>query len=154
MAITKKTMNLRLQTSLILTLLLLMTGTISYSQPARGERVRALRTAYITDRINLSSSQAERFWPIYNAYEAELRTTRQSFLKQYRGQNRHRSEAEARRFVDDNLDYQEALVALKRKYQDDYLKVISANQLADLYAAEREFRQILIQKLRERRSRR
>ena len=53
----------------------------------------------------------------------------------------------ARQAVDDNLDYQQAIIDLKRKYNDRFLNIISPRQLADLYIAEREFRQILLKRL-------
>ena len=58
----------------------------------------------------------------------------------------------ARQFIEDDLDYQQQVITLKRKYNDSFLKVISAQQLADLYTAEREFRQLLMQQLKQRRA--
>ena len=124
----------------------------SMAQGPRMERVRALKAAYITEKLNLTSSQAERFWPVYHRYEEEMISTRQKYILTDRKDRR--TEEEARRMIENNLDFQEAAVDIRRKYKTEFLKIISAQQLADLYTSEREFRQMLMQKLKEKRGRR
>ena len=143
------------KTGFLLIVILFIAVTV-FAQNRRADRVHALKIAFITEKVNLSSSQSERFWPVYNKYEDDLIDLRQDFLKEYRKQNNRAniSERDAREYIEANLDYQDALVDLKRRYKNEFLKIISAQQLTDLYIAEREFRQMLIQKLRERRGRR
>lgn len=128
-------------------------GTAAAQQgPSGRERIQAIRTSFITERINLTSAQAERFWPVYNRYTGELRSIRQSFRQKYRGQTK--DEAQARQFIEDNLDYQEEELALKRKYKNQLLQIISAQQLAQLYQAERDFKKMLLNQLGRNRGRR
>ena len=35
------------------------------------EKIKALKVAYLTEQLNLTSSEAEKFWPIYNRFEKE-----------------------------------------------------------------------------------
>jgi hypothetical protein len=140
--------------SLLLTVLILLMSTMGFAQQGKGARVHALKVSYITDKLDLSSAQAERFWPVYNRYEAELRSLRQEFRKETGGKNKARSSEEAHRMIEDNLDFQEDVIALKRRYKDEFLKVISAQQLSGLYAAERDFKQMLIKRLEGRGRRR
>jgi hypothetical protein len=93
--------------------------------------------------------QAASFWPVYDDYEGEMRSVRQSFRQKYRGGSTE-NDAAANRFIDDNLDFQEQILAINRKYKDRMLKVISPQQLATLYEAERDFRKLLLQQLRRR----
>ena len=129
----------------------------SSAQPGMGrppmERIHAAKMAYITDRIHLSYGQAGNFVPLYNEYDSELRNLRQSFFKKYKG-NYHgeADEATSRQFIDDDLNYQQQVLDLKRRYSDRFLKVISPRQLADMYKAEREFRQMLMKRLEQRRN--
>ena len=39
---------------------------------ARFEKIKALKTAHITNVLNLTSKEAEQFWPIYNASEEKI----------------------------------------------------------------------------------
>lgn len=123
-------------------------------QPRRQlERIHAAKMAYITDRLHLTASQSANFIPLFNDYEHEIRETRQMFFQKYKTTAPDREDdATARRFVDDNLDYQQKVIEIKRKYNDQFLRVLSPQQLADLYQAEREFRQMLMKRLEERRN--
>lgn len=137
----------------ILLFTILFMSLATFAQNRKIEKVQALKVAFITEKVHLSSSQAERFWPVYNRYENDVRRTRQQFWKSSDQNKSNVSREEARKLIENNLDYQEAVIDLKRKYNDQFLKIISAQQLANLYSAEREFKQMLIQKLRERRGR-
>jgi hypothetical protein len=48
----------------------------SFSTFAQGEKmkekreqIKAMKVAFITTELDLNSSEAEKFWPIYNAFE-------------------------------------------------------------------------------------
>lgn len=135
-------------------LIILIVSVKGYSQQGRPmERIHAAKIAYITDRLHLTSRQSGEFIPLYNDYEKELRSTRQRFFGNTKGLDpENRSDAEAMRTIDDNLDYQQAILDLKRKYKEPFLKVISPQQLAELNQAEREFKQMLMQRLKDRRA--
>ena len=139
----------------ILSLLLFTAGLNAQPQQGRrAERIHAIKVGYLTDRLHLTSSQAATFWPVYNDYEAELRDARKAFRQKYRNGNTGETDAEAGQFIEDNLDFQEQAISINRKYKDRFLKIISPQQLASLYEAERDFKKLLLQQLRERRGRR
>lgn len=116
----------------------------------RFERIHAAKVAFITDRLHLSSDQSARFWPVYDRYETEIRDLRKRFLGKYNdGQRYPEGEPESKRFIDDNFDFQEQQLALKRRYKDEFLKILTPVQLASLYTAEREFKRLLLEKLKD-----
>jgi hypothetical protein len=138
----------------IIRLLLLLTISFNtYAQDGQQfGKIRALRVAYLTNKLNLNSSQSAQFWPIYNKYSEERRELRAAYRKNYKGnQARNMDKVEAYQYVENNIEYQEKELALKKKYKDELLRVISPQQLATLYQAERDFKAILIKKLQERR---
>ena len=45
-------------------------------QAQNGNRLEALKIAYITNKLNLSPEEAQKFWPIYNQYSLELKVAR------------------------------------------------------------------------------
>jgi hypothetical protein len=127
-----------------------ITATSGIAQPdgQPSERIHAAKMAYVTDRIHLSSEQSVNFVPLYNEYEKELRNIRHTFNKKHTGSEHiSMSDAASRKYVDDDLDYQQQVLDLKRRYNDRFLTVLSPQQLADLYKAEREFRQMLMKRL-------
>ncbi len=111
-------------------ILVLATAFSSVAQP-HGDRVRALRIAYITDKIHLSSQQSEQFWPLYNRYQDEIRAIRRDDR------------------IEDDIAMSEAILEVKKKYKVEFLKVISQEQLTALYKAEREFKAMLIKRLED-----
>lgn len=141
--------NMKLTRSLLLFILAVLISTTAFAQSKKGERIHALKVSFITNKLKLSSAQAEQFWPIYNKYEQDVRTTRKEYLALGKSRNKRMTDAEARQYVENNLDFQEAVIDLKRRYKGQFLKIISAQQVADLYTAEREFKQMLIQRLRD-----
>ena len=144
-------------------LLLTLLFTAAFGQRGQGgpqrreamERIHAAKMAYITDRLNLSSEQSASFIPLYKEYEDEMRYTRKSFMQKYKGMDIDAADdATAMQYVDDNLDFQQKAIEIKRKYNDKFLKVISPQQITELHTAEREFKQLLMKRLQERRNQR
>jgi hypothetical protein len=119
---------------------------------AAQQRIHAAKMAYITDRLKLSVEQSTGFIPVYNDYEQEGRQIRRKYMGKYKDVDvEHADDATSLKYIDDNLEYQQQVLDLKRRYNDKFLKTISAQQLAELNVAEREFRQLLLQRLKQRR---
>jgi hypothetical protein len=138
----------------LFTIIISILAISTYAQPQRKpfERVHAAKVAYLTDRLQLSREQAERFWPVYNDFERERRTLRKKYFNTSNNNNNSNTTEEdiARQSIEDNLDYQQEELDLKRRYKDEFLKIISAQQITSLYKAEREFRQLLMHRLGDR----
>ncbi len=118
----------------------------------RAERIHAIKVGYLTDRLHLTEQQSAAFWPVYNSYEAELRDARRAFRQQQKGENPDMgTDQQAMQSIDDNLDLQEQILGINKKYKSRFLNIISAQQLATLYEAERDFKKLLLQQLRQRR---
>lgn len=111
-------------------------------------RVQAIKTSFIADRLKLTPTQAEQFWPVYNRCQAERKTLKQSFG----GPNSRAGQdpEEAMRFLDGNMEYKQRDLAIQKRCNDEYLKVLSPQQAASLVEAERDFRKMLLDELRER----
>jgi Spy/CpxP family protein refolding chaperone len=69
---------------LILALMLLISFSF-YAQGPKKEKVKALKVAYLTNNLSLTTAEAEKFWPIYNAYDEkqfELRHEKMKMIKE------------------------------------------------------------------------
>lgn len=138
----------------IFLLTLLVAFTTATAQPKHGknhDRIKALKIAFITEKLDLNSSQAEKFWPVYNRYEREKWELRKSFINKYKTDNPASTPMAAHEYIEANLEYQEQELDIKKKYKDELLKAITAEQLAELYKAERGFKQLLLKELGDRR---
>jgi hypothetical protein len=131
-------------------LLLVLQTLVVHAQEKGLQRIHAAKMSYLTDRLKLDGRQASRFTAIYNDYERDLRVIRRSFYKKHHVRLLEIDRAEnmaARQRVEEDLDYQQRVIELKRSYNDRYLAIMSADQLADMYVAEKEFRQLLMKRL-------
>ena len=132
-------------------LMILVCAVQAFAQKGPGiGRIHAAKMAYIADRLELKQNQYSTFMPLYKQYETEIWETRSAFFKKNKGGEPGEGDKEgAMKWVDDDLDYQQKIIDIKRKYNDQFLKVITPRQLADMYVAEREFRQILKRRLED-----
>ncbi len=113
------------------------------------ERIHAAKMAYITDKLHLTIEQAGPFTAVYGEYEQEIRELRKTYRQNFMADKRNGNadDMTVRQYIDDNLDYQQGVLDIKKKYRERFLKVISQKQLLDLNDAEREFKKLLIQRL-------
>ncbi len=136
--------------------ILLIISTISFGQrpggnPPGGERIRAMKVGMITNELKLTESQAEKFWPIYNNYSEEKNEIHQEIRRLSKRPGEDLSNNELMKRQDKILELQQDELNITKKYRDNFLRVISAQQYSSLMAAERKFNQMLLDKLKERR---
>jgi hypothetical protein len=117
----------------------LFTFSLANAQNGNGQRIekiQALKIAFITQRLDLTSAEAEKFWPIYNDYEHELNNLRLNYRN------------------GDVLDNEQKLLNIKKKYSPSFEKVLGPQKLNKFFNAEKEFRNILIKRLKAQRQQR
>lgn len=135
-----------------LTLFLFCTIALATAQDNdKHERMKALKTAYITQEMNFSSAEAEKFWPIYNKYEEQKHT-----LHQADRELRERMKTFAKELNEKQAE--EMLSQLQKLYQQeqkikselitDLRKQFDASFVVKLKKAENDFRMQLLKKYR------
>lgn len=112
------------------------------------DRVEAAKVAYITREARLSPAEAKVFWPLYEAYHAEMRSLSKSPMDRERRQP-ITDDAEALKVLKDMERLAEEREALRKRYQKSYLEVLPAHKVLAYYRAEREFQRRLNDRLRE-----
>lgn len=121
------------------------------------ERIKALKTAFITEELNLSSSEAEKFWPIYNAYDEKVHefyvTNRRKFRKKISDGNGEGTitEKQAKEMLDKMLKNDAKITQAKIDLKNDLQKVISNVKILKLFKAEHEFSKKLLRDFRGKR---
>ncbi|WP_291402804.1 hypothetical protein [Daejeonella sp.] len=132
--------------SVIIFILMLSTSLFAQSKSERYEQIETIKVAFITKKLDLSSEEAQKFWPIYNNYQKEL-----MLLMKKRREERLRTDIEPNDKINLDLSYESKMLDLKKKYKKLYSKAIPAEKILLLYQAEREFREHLIKQLNHRR---
>src|SRR6478672_1216789 len=103
---------------------------ICLAQPGReGGRIEAIKVAFFTEQLNLTSEEAQKFWPLYNTYFAEL--------KKARNENKA-----------DELVFEEKALAIRKRYKTEFQKVlVSDERVNKVYALDKHFREMLRKEL-------
>lgn len=121
-------------------------------QDNMADRVRALRAEVYTRVLNLSSEEAEKFWPIFNEY-ADNKETLQKQLKP-EGDLDGMSDQEVEEYVKKYFDVRQKEFDLEKDLVQKLRKVLPVRKIAKLPKAEREFRESLLKRLQELREKR
>ena len=116
------------------------------------EEFQAKQRAYITEKAELTTEEADAFFPLFfelqkKKFELE-RNARKDFKRQ-RGEKM--SEEECRKFVYNMADVKIEVAKLEREYTDKYLQVLSPCKVRRVQFAEGSFQRDLMKKMTERR---
>lgn len=96
-------------------------------------RLEAYKIAYLTRRLNLSTDEAQKFWPIYNKYINEIRHIKQQ----------HRSL--------DEITFEEKVVNIRKRYKNEFGHALPKERVNQFFKADKEFNNYLRKELQERR---
>ena len=122
-----------------------------------GERIKALKTAYITNALNLTPQEAEKFWPIYNDYSEKINELRFNNMKQLllkvksEGGIDNLSDSEAEKIVKELMDIEMKMAVEKEKLYKNLIGVLPAKKRIKLYRAEQSFGRELLKQIRDKR---
>jgi hypothetical protein len=130
----------------IIMCLIINTGLMAQDRRGHYERIEAIKVAFITKKLDLTTEEAQKFWPVYNNYQKELIE-----LMRKRREDRQKTDIAPNDKINADLTYESRILDLKKKYKKLYLKAIPADKVLLLYQAEREFREHLIKQLNHRR---
>jgi hypothetical protein len=120
----------------LFTFFLLLGGFGAFAQedvnPNREQKIQALYIAYITKELNLSESDAQKFWPVHAQYDTEIKAVSST----------------------DELARQQATLNIKKKYQERFTKILGQQRTNDFFIKDGEFRKKLVDRLRQMRQQR
>ena len=108
------------------------------------ERVRAEKVAFLTEEIDLTESEAQVFWPIYNEIQKSQRDSFEEVKNAYdamvKGVEEKKGSKEMEKLVKAYIDAKEKNEGIETKYLNKLLKVLPAEKVARYYVAEEKFR--------------
>jgi hypothetical protein len=121
----------------------------------KNDKIKALAIAYITEQLDMSSQEAEQFWPVYNRIKEDhrkLELKKRKILKELGDSFQNLQEAQAQDYVDQLIQLEEQLheSSLEMKHQE-LIDIIGARRFLMLKKAEMDFRRKMIREFKERR---
>ncbi len=113
-----------------------LAGATAVAQPEpTAEKIEALRIAYLTKQLDLSTEEAQRFWPVYNEY-----TTGAKALNE-----------EVRTGKVTQLKFEEKMLDHKKKFQPKFVAAVGEDKFEKFLKADREWRDLLRREIEKRR---
>lgn len=138
----------------IITLFILFLSVASFSQNDREERenkIKALKVAYITENLDLSTAEAEKFWPVYNKYEAKQQNIRSTYHNKKRDINFETlTETEAQELLNEMETLNTERNNLNNKYMLELKNVLSAKKILLLKNTEDNFKRKMFKEYKKR----
>ena len=133
---------------------------VSFSFYAQGEKmkekreqIKAMKVAFLTTELDLTSKEAERFWPLYNTFDDqqfELRHQKmKSFMRRMNDETLDKmTEKEANTFLTQMENTEEELFLLRKKFNASLKGVLPSIKIIKLRKSEEGFNRKLLHQYR------
>jgi hypothetical protein len=112
--------------------------------------VRAAKADIVAKTMNLDSTQATAFWPVYKQYEAEraaLGDEKIGIIQDFADHYDSLNDAKAKGLINRSLALDEKLTALQKRTADEMLKVLPAKTVGRFLQVDRRINMLLDLKL-------
>jgi len=139
-------------------LFLLLSVTI-YGQNERlkekRDQIKAMKVAFLTSELNLTSDEAEKFWPVYSSYDDKQFELRHQKMKTYAkklndGSLDNMSDKEALAFLNQIESTDEELYLIRKKFNSALRNILPPTKILKLRKSEVDFDRKLLQQYRNR----
>ncbi len=125
------------------------------NQPDRKQKIESYKIGFITEKLNLTPQEAQKFWPVYNEYQAKKQDIQKSLAGKYKDYrlSKEATEKQATELIDSSLYEMQANLDLARDYYGKLKAILPPQKIVLLFNAERQFRRELLQRLADRNDR-
>lgn len=121
------------------------------------DKMKAYKIAYITDQLDLTSEEAQKFWPIYNDISAKIenfrRDSRKEIMQEIKEAGGMESISDAKAFVilKKDIAMKETVLVYEKEMMSKLQEFLPFKKILKLQVAERDFKRKLFNELRKRR---
>lgn len=142
--------------ALLIVAVIISTMAFGQKHPQQGkrptkEKIKAMKIAHITNKLDLSETEAQKFWPVYNQFEAEMdkfHQARRADRKKQKTSSAELSDSELEKLVDNHLIMEQKELDTKKSYHNKFKAILPIQKVAKLYKSEHSFKKELLKKMR------
>jgi septal ring factor EnvC (AmiA/AmiB activator) len=141
------------KTRILAILIVILSPSVFFAQ-GKAEKVEQLKIAYFTKELNLTTQEAEKFWPVYNEMEKKikaLRKERKKSFKELEDKGDSLSVELVKKHTNGIFDSEIAEVNTKKEYYAKIGGIIGYKKATKVYKIERDFKRELLMRLKEER---
>jgi Spy/CpxP family protein refolding chaperone len=119
------------------------------------DQIKAMKVAFLTRELSLTPEEAEKFWPIYNAYDDKQFELRHQKMKTYArklndGSLDNMNDKEASAFLNQIENTDEEQYFIRKKFNSALRNILPPTKILKLRKSEVEFDRKLLQQYRNR----
>ena len=117
------------------------------------DQIKAMKVAFLTSELNLTSDEAEKFWPVYNAYDDKQVELSHQKMKTYArklndGSLDNMSDREALAFLNQIESTDEEQYVIRKKFNSALRNILPPTKILKLRKSEVDFDRKLLQQYR------
>ena len=115
------------------------------------EAIQAQKVAFISNELNLSTAEAEKFWPVYNEYDAKMREIHKKHRSNVRKLRKfdELTEEEAYAATEELIKLDAKRTKLKQEYLLKFSSILGKKKGAKVFYVEERFKRELLKKIRK-----
>ncbi|MFN0202600.1 MAG: hypothetical protein ACKVTZ_13835 [Bacteroidia bacterium] len=116
------------------------------------EKVKTLKIGFLTKRLNLTSEEAQKFWPVYNQFTEEMEKVKGDTKLMHRAVQQGfqtMTDKEVETLADEFVAQRRKEADILEKYHKQFRQVLPIRKVAMLYKSERDFKRELLKQLRD-----
>lgn len=98
---------------------------------ARQEKIQALYVAYVTQQLKFTPDEAQKFWPVHAQFSNDLKGVRHDLPE---------------------LEKQQQYLNIKKKYHENFSRIIGANRCERFFRMDGEFKRKLMDRVQQHRN--
>ena len=124
------------------------------SHEERREKYRSEKISFLTLNLELSPTEAEKFWPVYNQMEKErweAQKARRNMETKVSEAEESLSEKQVIKLTKDYAGSMQKEGMLVAKYNVEFLEILPPQKVLKLYKTENDFRMYMMKKYRDQR---
>ncbi|MFO7940572.1 MAG: hypothetical protein R6U66_12570 [Bacteroidales bacterium] len=151
----KTTMKTFLRTFVALFSLFLITNQVWAQEEkadSRGEKIKAQKIAFFTEKIGLTPQEAESFWPVYNRYwqqKNKITAARKKDMSYFSNNGDSMTKSELETYAQRYVEYELKLGQLIVSYHEKFCSLLPIDKVMKLYMADYEFKTYLLHLIRD-----
>lgn len=114
------------------------------------EKIESMRIAFITQKLDLTPEEAQKFWPVYNEFHKKkelLHQKRREETKNAKQNIDSLSDKQIEAIVDGEIAFKQKNLDLEKEYHAKFKSVLPIRKVAKLYRAEEQFTHRLLEEL-------
>lgn len=113
------------------------------------EKYKAEKVAFLSDKLDLTVQEAEKFWPVYNEFQEKSDKLRHQGKPSFRRPDPDNlSTKEMEELMDTKFQNDLKMAKLAQNYHKQYKEILPLKKVFILYQAEQEFMGTMLRKMR------